>query len=845
MSFRQLRSALLKTPATGQNGFEGVAAALLSALTGSRFYIARSGDQPTDAVSAVGDVAIQGKRYGKTRLNETEFEGEFNKACRLCPKLDSYVLATSRSTAQLKDLAEEFQNQSGVDVLLLEFDSPDSELPSLCVTFWESIRRFPKLAELGSDFGKWAAADAKRPEICATVKRLRSILTESIPLAATVQRKLTQYLSERFGIDDPATCPARSDIRLPTAVVREQPQLELVKWWQGRKNRAAAIVGEEGMGKSWIAARFSSEMSRDSVALVLWLDSADWSGLLDLEAITNAGLMFAGFSERRLRDRLVRKATSRWSDRLLVVLDGVNDRGARETAHRLLAQLYACRTPPCRILFTTRPIASKSDERSLWKKATPVNVGPFTEDELSEALGRLSVPVPRNELSASLAEIAKIPRYFRRASELRQHFQSLTNVSRQMVLWADLLEKVKDGDPQVTERIGWSSAADIRCALRRLAEGAREVKMTPEMATDSYSILQTSFEGRFESIRSDLAEQRVVLEPSGDDPMLSADHLVLGFALYLGSVMGKHSADSVIDLADRLQRELEPILQQHQLTEALFVALQLSAFPDLQGHRLSSRGRSALLFAWASSHNSRVEGQRLRFWATEDLAAYLDFVEEVFVDPVSESWAGLISAPLAEIWRRAGHDLPILDARLRRWLKLIWKSHDLPRESEITLDGHSIPVARSRAQLTLSILALAILSERPIESFIQDLAIAWTTDILSTERHSWGKSPDAEVTEQEDHPCKDLHANLGAVLRWKYAEVLKSKLECIRAQSSPKTLVEKGLVSMIETFDRFGWIRISAPEKHLRERKPLFEGTPEQCRNRFAEGAQLAHGFGI
>src|SRR5205823_10504042 len=139
---------------------------------------------------------------------------------------------------------------------------------------------------------------------------------------------------------------------------------------------------------------------------------------------------------------------------------------------------------------------------------------------------------------------------------------------------------------------------------------------------------------------------RVVLEPTGDNPAPSAEHLVLGFALHLGVLAAKHSTDSVADLADRLRKELEPVLAQDHLTEALFVALQLSAFPNSQGHVISAPARSALLLAWTSSQNSRVEPQRLQFWADQDLPAYLDFVEEVFVDPVSDGWEDLIITPL-------------------------------------------------------------------------------------------------------------------------------------------------------------------------------------------------------
>ena len=162
MSFENLRNALVKMPSTGPDGFEGLAALLLSALTADVFYVARSGDQPADALSAAGDVAMQGKRYDRTPLDETDFEGDFHKACRLCPKLDCYVLAATRATAQLNSLARELENRTGIDVILLQFDAPESELPALCVTFWDRIKSFPKLSGLGSDFAAWAAGEAQQ-----------------------------------------------------------------------------------------------------------------------------------------------------------------------------------------------------------------------------------------------------------------------------------------------------------------------------------------------------------------------------------------------------------------------------------------------------------------------------------------------------------------------------------------------------------------------------------------------------------------------------------------------------------------------------------------------------------
>src|SRR5207249_8031032 len=110
------------------------------------FYVARSGDQPTDAITSAGDVAMQAKRYDVTSFSETAFEGEFQKACRVIPDLDCYIFAAPRRTAQLAQLANELQKKEGVDIFLLGFDEPDSELAALCLHFWNDIKQFPSLA---------------------------------------------------------------------------------------------------------------------------------------------------------------------------------------------------------------------------------------------------------------------------------------------------------------------------------------------------------------------------------------------------------------------------------------------------------------------------------------------------------------------------------------------------------------------------------------------------------------------------------------------------------------------------------------------------------------------------
>jgi hypothetical protein len=832
----RLRDALVAMPETGVTGFEGLVATLLRALTGDRFYVARSGDQPADAVTSAADIAMQAKRYGRATVDETNFEGEFAKACRLIPNLDCYVFAVTRQTAQLRVVASKLQEQEAVDLIVLGFNSIDSELPALCVTFWQQVKHFTELDKLGSDFAAWASSQAAEPGVAAVVAGLGEQFKSSVPLAAMVRGQLQVYLDIRFGINTTSKRAVRFPIDLPHAIRRANPRLLLNEWWRSNETKAALLVGEEGMGKSVVAAAFSQETSEGASGLVLWLDSADWSGITTIEGIVASGLKHAGFVDEKLRQRLARKALKRWSSHLLVVLDGLNEKGARETAHHLLADIGARGAASPRLLFTSRQLRSRAYEKALWGTATIIPVQQFTDQELTEALGNLDPAIPIEELPASLLEVAKIPRYFKRAVELRAQFKSLRHVSREMVLWVDLLEKIDSGESQVTESIGWKSSDDLKRAMTKLATAALHLPPGADISSQGYSVLKQSFDD-FDRTRLDLAEQRIVLDPTSDHPSVNKSHIILGFALHLGAIASMHGNERVDDLADRLRRELEPLLAQDYLTEALFVALQLSTLPTGAPYSLSSRARAAILFTWASSQNANANTERLAFWASHDSAAYLDFLEELFVAPVSDGWIRQLIEPLKWMWK-AGNADPLIDTRLQTWLTLIWR-RELHSESDVTEGKHVLRVARSQHQLILGNVALAILAENPVPTFLADLAIAAATDHLSREEHRFTHPTSGKETTQ-GFPCKDLDNNLGPVLRWRFTERVKPELEVLAAAGNDDPVLAKGANDLITSFDVFGWQSSKPNVQSLRDQIALFPCTAEEAANRFVDVPEFA-----
>ena len=182
--------------------------------------------------------------------------------------------------------------------------------------------------------------------------------------------------------------------------------------------------------------------------------------------------------------------------------------------------------------------------------------------------------------------------------------------------------------------------------------------------------------------------------------------------------------------------------------------------------------------------------------------------------------------------------MPIIDSRLRSWLKLVWR-HDLQSLSQFTHGKHSLPVARSQYQLVLSNVTLAVLAENPLTTFLPDLAIASATDKLSRQQQRF-TDPAAQKEKTQDFPCKDLHNNLGPVLRWRFTEQIKRKLEALLRETDQDPVLAKGVNDLLTSFDLFGWRWGSPNPQSLRDRQLLFPGTREESRNRFAHIPELA-----
>jgi hypothetical protein len=336
---QQLQTTIQKLPPGGARGFEGMAATLLECLTGKPFFVAATGFQPLgDASSIDTRISLQAKRYSsKTKLDASQIAADFLRVVKAAPTIDLYVVAAPRETSQLRQELETYQESTGVDILILEESMDHPELTSLCIQYWSRISSFfPTNSRLSDDrICQYASNDNVR----RTIDRVRAKFTENL-YSLTRLRELTRSrLKREFeGGVSSVTIPGHR-ISLIASVDRTGPGTLLRDWWTDGKNPVGYIQGEEGCGKSYIAAAFASALcNRADGPPVFWLQSREWSGCESLDSLVCEALntVFAAGEEAIVRYK--RRILGIWTKAVLIVLDGVNQHESAHHAQRLLNQ---------------------------------------------------------------------------------------------------------------------------------------------------------------------------------------------------------------------------------------------------------------------------------------------------------------------------------------------------------------------------------------------------------------------------------------------------------------------------------------------------------------------------
>ena len=769
--------------------FEELVAELLGALLEDRFETAKSGYQPIgDAINEERTIVLQTKNYNdETPLDRKEILGDIEEAELELPNLQVYVLAASRTiNNRLRNRFGDVEKKTGLDIVLLELTDKLSNLGALCVTFWEDIRGFLDSAKIDPEFLDWV--EKTKPKTQKKIEELKSRLKQGQQSRNWVQKDTEKYLLKRFGSDSNHSLRFNYSIDLSETIERESLESEIATWWETSGKPVCYLEGEEGMGKSWLAAKCVNSICSDKHIVTFWLDSNRWNGCRSLDDLLQACLeIIPGYQDERKIAKLKLKIRNIWWPSTLIVLDGVNEAKAIEAAKRILDEYFTHRDQlenRIRFLLTTRPLDTyRNFEHNLWDGCDKVTVGTFNDPELREALSREGIRP--DELPNSLKDTAKIPRYLHTCIRLRELFDSFDNVTKEMILWADLLYKIKHTDPQVWKKFDWQ---DIEEAQEDIAKLARETKWTnvDDAPQASLQLLIDCFPN-YHEIRRDLEEQRIALKAHKRQAEFSKDHILLGWAVHLSNIFDSTEFGDIESLFERFQQELEPIPSEDLRTKALFIALQITAIspPDISQAQLSQK-RAALMLAWFHSHNAHITDERLSFWAEQDPDAYAQIIEFEFRQHNSPNYEDALIAPLANAWLNKKGDLNRLASRLTKWLLPAHGDRSLKEIVYIQREGHQFPVEKYDIQLRLLNAALSILSQRPERQFLKTLARCYA--IL----HS-----NANVDDNLNRRTR-FFGKIGKLMRWGYTKEVLGDLHWLAELAQTDAFLLRGVYGLTE-----------------------------------------------
>ena len=773
-SWRELRLALGKRlKATGNQGFEGLLARLFTAETEQPFYLARTGDQPAgDAYGPVAGVSIQAKRYTVAKIDENNVEGDIDRALRETPATDIFVVAATRTDNQLKLRLEKKTAETGVDLLLFALDDALSPLGALCVTHWDIVREFLPNLDVSSD--KWVETQQRSPETPVALAQLQAELS-GLPTYKMISELAQEKLKARFEGGVLGT-HAHNRVVIADGIARPTQQQALQDWWRNNSKPMAVIEGEEGTGKTWIAADFASGFS-GKTSVVLWLDSLAWFAAKTVEEVVRTCLenLFPPGDKRAAR--VLQKVFRRWRDPVLLVLDGANERGAMEAAERILYDYDQHRADLCgrvRILFTSRPSSHYSHAgRNSWGCAKIIPVGPFSDAEFASVMEKFAPDVSADTLTDAVRELARVPRYFRLCLELRRKLASFTHLNREILLWADLEAKLDRHDPQ------WFGVQEELDATpsEMLAHLASQLGWpTGDVASVANTEMERHLPG-FHDVRADLREQRIVLSGNLSETKLSAEHLILGWALVLLRVAEMYRDEDSDALCDRLQRLLEPAASNDDKARAVHVAALLAFFSPSAA---AGSTRAALLRLWTLHHNSNITEEALEFFVGQDLAAYLSAVETLFRVHLPGNFETTLIAPLSALSRDGGTRVIVLRQALERWLRFIF-----PGDASGSKTGDRTPpskfiAAKTAEQLRLSYAAAGIISFRPEIDLLPALI-----DCFQSDKFCYADTPHPEVVAR--WRVKSSSESVGLLARWHYGEAALPVLDKLGAGMQPES----------------------------------------------------------
>jgi hypothetical protein len=722
---------------SGEGSFEDLVGELLEALTGLRFYAARSGDQGgrdgRASGPAGGYIVFECKRYSSdTALKDRDLMGGLAQAHISLPELDVWIIAASRDvTDQNLGGLQAFGKEHGIDIVPLE------SRPNGRGNLDFLVRAFPKVVERFADPGQFAAIKtaveeaANSPESYAQLAVLKKkFLQPSTGWPSWREssheewnRIVSQKAASRFRFGQPL------DVSSGGGIPRSGAEAALDAWWNNNPSTLFAMTGEEGHGKSWSVAQWLTnqiQKTNGDFPPIVFVPSRDAGSAKTLEDLVLENVQRL-FPTGEWRSKLYRWLEYRAADGkepvAVVVLDGLNERHSSDYWRTVIETSF---DKPwvggIRLICTAR--SQYWDEFFAKRPSIPktrFNLTSFNDAELQVALNGRGLKV--SDFPEELRSLLRKPRYFDLAATYRDRVAESGDFTLARLYFEDWRDRCDRSNPGISE----DAFNDF---LRQIAERYRAgVQQLAKSEVEGYIGFDADSLDAFRDLTTG-----GVLEKEGPRWKVSAARLPMALGLLLCDELAAAPQDA--NLKEKIANWLEPHtgsdMEALIIEYAVLASVAQGATPTIVAN---------LLQAWIDTQNPRSPAgspieRRLTAYIPQFLDAYVEVARSVWssdkdhpwaqevlirgfsfwvqnsqpvvqgIMPVLEGWLAMVPFNGPPMFRRIPNSGPTPDRDVR--VKELWPAAQ--PNLDYDLDGYTVRLIEDDGWLRLSHVAFVIIS---------------------------------------------------------------------------------------------------------------------------------------
>jgi hypothetical protein len=658
---------------------ETLCAALVGRLLKIEIAVAGSGFQHGADAGPAGRqdrrFRLECKKYqDNTALGERELLGEIDQALVRDEAIEAWLLAATRSVAeQLQQSLTQHGDRLGVPVLIFGWqDHGVASLAALCASAPDLVADIFS-TEAGDLAGKLA------PCCGQTIAQIERDLQSWSLGFETLRCRSHAQLVDIWTKKPIAVAKLGQDAAggaQPKHIRRYRPHEALGLWWRDKaqKDAPVAVVGAEGVGKTWATLDWLVD-SRVLQPIVLVVPSAATSALQPSESSIKRFLAEQLYEVARRRD------VAHWLrrvDRLLerpieegpvftLFLDGLN----QESSTPWLSLLKALQGPAfggrVRVIVSARPhyLTEKlSGLKGLVERAVEVKVDAYDIEPGGELDKMLALEgLARSNLHPDLIDLARTPRLFKLVVKLREQLVDAGKVTVHRLLWEYGRDTFGDRAGKSFSEAEWREW--LQTIAERFREGVKDFSVSALSETTHRSDLGPS---EVYARLSDIIDGNFTLPTSGGRLEFTPTVVSHALAVALLDHLGSLQAADHDKLEEALSQWLDPISGLDQRAEILRAGVSIVVE---RGEDVTRPIAGVLVTAWLQTQNlADHHRQELIGLAASLPDALMDAIQRSSPTVQASARASAIQA-LRAIPRADQDARAVVVARCSRWIGVI------------------------------------------------------------------------------------------------------------------------------------------------------------------------------